>query len=156
MRGRKPLPPGWHVTSGDRGKRGKDKPPAQPPAARVLPAIPPHLSEGARQWWGWYSAMLDRRGVLNEEHGPALEQLCEIYQELIELRAAIVVSGRTYTTTNRDGATMIRPHPLCAMLADTDRRFRGWESEFGLTPASRPRVPGETPSAPSDPAEAYF
>jgi phage terminase small subunit len=37
---------------------------------------------------------------------------------------------------------MIRPHPLVAMLADADRRYRGWESEFGLTPASRPRVPG--------------
>ena len=160
MRGRKPKPQYLSLVDGRIPKRERkskrDSGNGQVTVPRVLPTAPPHLSEGARQWWGWYSAMLDRRGVLTEEHGPALEQLCELYQELIELRAAIRVSGRTYETTNKAGDIMIRPHPLCAMLADTDRRFRGWESEFGLTPASRPRVPGETPSAPSDPAEAYF
>src|SRR4051812_33226479 len=130
MRGRKPQ--------NDAVKRMKGKIIGRinPPADRVLPSPPEHLSPEARVHWGWYSAQLDRMGVLSEEHARGLEQLCCLYQETVELRAAIKVSGRTYTTTNESGAIMIRPHPLVAMLADADRRYRGWESEFGLTPAS--------------------
>src|SRR3954470_13674948 len=121
MRGRKPQN---EVTKRMKGKViGR----INPPAKRSLPSPPDHLSPEARVHWGWYSSTLDRMGVLDEEHAHGLEQLCCLYQELIELRQVVKDEGRTYKTTNAAGDQMIRPHPAVAMLADCDRRFRGWE-----------------------------
>jgi phage terminase small subunit len=95
MRGRKPQ--------NDAVKRMKGKVIGRinPPADRVLPSPPEHLSPEARVHWGWYSAQLDRMGVLSEEHAHGLEQLCCLYQEMVELRAEIKVSGPNLQTRTK-------------------------------------------------------
>lgn len=153
MRGRKRKPTHLKLMEGNRGKRPLN--PHEPKPKRVIPSPPAHLTPEALVHWGRFSVILDRMGVLTEADGAALEQVCLLYQELIDLRAAVAKEGRTYQSVNRDGATMGRPNPSVAMLADTDRRFRGWLSDFGLTPTARTRIVSEVEGT-SDPAERYF
>lgn len=154
MAGRKPTPTALKLVKGNPGKRRTNK--REPKPRRVIPSPPAHLSDEARGWWGWFAGFLDRMGVLTEADAAALEQLCELYVELKGLRKVVEDEGRFYKTTNQNGDAMIRPHPAVAQLADTDRRFRGYLSEFGLTPAARSKVSTMGDDADSDPAEAFF
>lgn len=154
MRGRKPQPTALKLVKGNPGKRPLN--PREPKPKRVIPAPPEHLTQEAMVWWGRFSVILDRMGLLTEADGAALEQLCLLYQEMIELRVIVKASGRFYVTVNKDGCEMIRPHPAVAMLADTDRRFHAYLGDFGLTPTARSRVVGEIDQTQGDPAERYF
>jgi P27 family predicted phage terminase small subunit len=154
MRGRKRQPTQLKLVKGNPGKRPLNE--REPKPRRVIPSPPAHLTDEARVHWGRFSLLLDRMGVLTEADAAALEQVCLLYQEMIELRQVVREKGRFYVTTNKDDNEMIRPHPAVAMVADCDRRFRGYLAEFGLTPAARSRVVGEMDGVSSDPAEAYF
>jgi P27 family predicted phage terminase small subunit len=153
MRGRKPQPTTLKLVKGNPGHRPLNK--REPKPKRVIPAPPAHLAPEALLHWGRFATLLDRMGVLTEADGAALEQVCLIYQEMIELRQDVKTSGRYYVTVNKDKCEMTRPNPAVAMLADCDRRFRGYLSDFGLTPTARSRIVLEVEGT-SDPAERYF
>lgn len=153
MRGRRPKALRLKVVEGNRGKRKLNE--QEPRPARVLSLPHAHLGPEEIVHWGRFSEILSRMGVLTEADGPALERVVCLYQEIVELRALIADVGRTYISTNRKGEHMTRQHPAVPMLADVDRRFRGWLGEFGLTPAARTRVVAEV-EAVYDPAEHYF
>ena len=70
----------------------------------------------------------------------ALEQLCENYAEILDLRATIKTEGRFQTVTNKNGDTRTVNHPAASQLADAERRFKGMLEQFGLTPSARTRV----------------
>lgn len=154
MRGRKAQPTALKLVKGNPGKRPLNS--REPKPKRVIPSPPDHMSQEAMVHWGRLSVMLDRMGVLTEADGWALEQTCLLYQDMIELRAEVATRGRVYVTKNTTGDEMRRPNPEVAMLADADRRFRGYLAEFGLTPAARARVVSEMDRESTDPAEAYF
>lgn len=154
MRGRKRQPTALKLVRGNPGKRPLN--PREPKPRRVIPSPPAHMSQEELVHWGRFSATLDRMGVLTEADGTALEQLCILYQEMIELREIVRKEGRYYTTTNKAGDEMIRPHPAVAQRADADRRFHGYLGDFGLTPAARARVVSEMEGQSTDPAEEYF
>lgn len=154
MQGRKRKPTQLKLVQGNPGKRPLN--PREPKPRRVIPSPPAHMSQEELVHWGRFSAILDRMGVLTEADGAALEQICILYQEMIELRAIIREKGRFYTTVNKDGCAMERPHPAVAQRADADRRFHGYLGDFGLTPAARSRVVSEMEGQSHDPAEAYF
>lgn len=153
MRGRRPKPLHVKLVTGNPGKRPMNG--REPKPRRALPTPPTHITQEELVHWGRFSEILDRMGVLTEADGAALERVVCLYQEVIELREVIETEGRTYTTKNRDGAEMTRPQPAVAMLADCDRRFRGWLGDFGLTPAARTKVIAQV-EASTDPGEAYF
>jgi P27 family predicted phage terminase small subunit len=101
-------------------------------------------------------------GVLTVADTLALERLCDIYADILQLRDTIAVEGRTYTVQT-EGGFLIKANPAVSMLADADRRFKSYLVEFGLTPAARTKVKvnGETPkktrstSSSVDPATQY-
>lgn len=139
MKGRKPKPPHLRIVGGNAGKRAINK--REPKAERSRPSAPGHVTETAREAWGYVSGMLDRAGVLTEIDAPALESLCEAYADLRAAREALKAFGsRYYETISQSGGVMHRPHPALSDMQDADRRIRAWLVEFGMTPSARSRV----------------
>ena len=136
--GRKPTPTALKLVKGNPGKRAINK--KEPKPKREIPSCPAHLKDAAKVAWGRLSVMLDRIGVLTEADAYALERACACYAELLELQTLVDRDGLTYSTTSTAGETVIKGNPAVAMLADADRRFKGYLVEFGLTPAARSKV----------------
>jgi P27 family predicted phage terminase small subunit len=154
MRGRKPKPTALKLVAGNPGRRKLNAKEAKP--KRVIPAPPAHLTPAALVAWGSLSKGLDRLGLLTEIDALALEQLCEDYVEIVELRADVAANGRFQTVTTQSGDKMERTRPAATQLADAERRFRAMLAEFGMTPSSRSRVTATPEDAShSDPAAAY-
>ena len=119
--------------------------------------MPTGMSRRAKATWKKLMPMLQSMGVMTRVDGYALERLAECYAEVVELQKVIRSKGHTYEAESNTGAVMVRPRPEVGMLADADRRFKGYLIEFGLTPAARSKVEahGEE-SDKKDPAESYF
>jgi len=154
MKGRKPKPTHLKLVTGNPGKRAIN--PAEPKAKRSRPSAPSHMSDKARETWGYVTGLLDRMGILTEVDALALEMLCEAYADFLAASATLKELGSDYyETTNQSGSTMYRAHPALAKKQDADRRIRGWLAEFGMTPSARSRVKADGEQE-EDPAEAYF
>lgn len=163
MAGRRPTPTHLKVVSGNPGKRALNK--REPKPKREIPSCPAHLSDESKVAWGRLTAMLDRIGVLTEADALALERLCDCYSEILECRVLIARDGRTYSSIRTEGEgddvqemVLIKANPAVAMLADADRRFKGYLVEFGLTPAARSKVQakGGDGDDEKDPLKEFF
>ncbi len=86
----------------------------------------------------------------------ALERLCDIYADILQLRDTIAIEGRTYTTKTQLGDFLIKANPAVAMLADADRRFKSYLVEFGLTSAARSKVKMDGGEEEEDLLNQYF
>lgn len=137
MAGRRPKPTHLKVVTGNPGKRKLNE--DEPTPAREIPSPPEHLTGWGMLAWGRLTALLDDMGVLTVADVFALERLCDIYADILQLRNTIAEEGRTYTVQT-EGGFLIKAHPAVAMLADADRRFKSYLVEFGLTPAARTKV----------------
>lgn len=156
MKGRKPTPSHLKLVKGNPGRRPMNE--HEPKPARSRPSAPAHVSEKARETWGYVSGLLDRMGILTEIDAVALEVLCEAYADFLAARAVLKAFGSNYyETVNEAGSVMHRVHPAVAEVKDADRRIRAWLAEFGMTPSARSRVKvnGENDEG-QDPAAAYF
>lgn len=148
--------------------------PAEPDPARGVPPAPRHLRPAARAAWGRVSKLLDSMGVLTLADGLALERLCDCYADIIEAREsfaqtvmievvedgearekALAAGGEVRYVTHGKGGPMLRTRPEIAVIADADRRLRGYLADFGLTPAARSKVPSVKGSG-KDPLAEYF
>ena len=137
MAGRRPKPSHLKVVTGNPGKRKlNDK---EPTPIREIPSPPAHLTDWGKVAWGKLTVLLDGMGVLTVADVLALERLCDIYADILQLRLTIADEGRTYTVQT-EGGFLIKANPAVAMLADADRRFKSYLVEFGLTPAARTKV----------------
>jgi len=155
MAGRKPKPTALKLVTGNPGRRPLNK--REPKPKRVIPAPPAHLSERALLAWGSLATRLDRVGVLTELDALALEQLCENYAEILELRADIKINGRFQLRISEIDDRIERVRPAQTQLADAERRFKGMMAEFGMTPSSRSRLTtANDDDAEADPAKKYF
>ncbi|EPR3212970.1 phage terminase small subunit P27 family [Klebsiella pneumoniae] len=153
MAGRRPKPTHLKVVTGNPGKRKlNDK---EPTPAKEIPSPPAHLTDWGKVVWGRLTVLLDGMGVLTVADTLALERLCDIYADILQLRDTIAVEGRTYTVQT-EGGFLIKANPAVSMLADADRRFKSYLVEFGLTPAARTKVKvnGETPE--EDTLDKFF
>lgn len=144
MAGRRPTPTKLKLVRGNPGRRPlNDREPHPKPG---MSDPPDHLSEVARDAWEKVATLLSRMGLLTEADCYALERLAECYAEILECKAAIKEHGRTYTSNKvapggeGTDSIIVRPRPEVGMLADADRRFKGYLIEFGLTPAARTKV----------------
>lgn len=142
------------IVGGNAAKRPLNK--REPQPRRVVPPAPNHLSDEAKVAWARFAPVLAGMGVLTEADTFALERVCEVYVEVRQLQEALRRRGaRSYLTVTEGGGKMVRAFPEVAMLADADRRFRGWLAEFGLTPAARSKV-SIPPNLDEDPAMRFF
>jgi P27 family predicted phage terminase small subunit len=127
----------------------------KPKACRVPP--PPEFLDGdALRIWARLAPIVDAMGIFTTADADSFERLCEAYADLQALKLDIQEHGRVYETQSGAGGRMIRARPEVAMYADADRRFRGYLTDFGLSPAARTRVKVADAPQENDPAAAYF
>ena len=153
--GRKPAPTHLKLVKGNPGKRRLNENEPKPRRERV--SAPAHVSDKARETWGYVSAILDGMGILTRPDALALEMLCEAYADYLAARSELKAFGSNYyETVNGQGGIMHRAHPAVAVMQDADRRIKAWLAEFGMTPSARTRVHGEGDEDKSDPAAEFF
>lgn len=136
MAGRRPKPTDVKRAAGNPGGRALNENEVE--SAVIQDFEPPsHLSERAKDAWLRIVEHYSHTKVVQITDEIALEQLCEIYADIRELREEIAINGRQYVSTDRTGSQLLKRNPAVAELADTDKRLRMWLVEFGLTPSSR-------------------
>ncbi|MDR9740769.1 P27 family phage terminase small subunit [Proteus terrae] len=114
MAGRRPKPTHLKVVTGNPGKRKlNDK---EPQPKREIPSPPEHLTDWGKMAWAKLTLLLDGMGVLTVADTLALERLCDIYADILQLRDTIAIEGRTYTTKTQLGDFLIKANPAVAML----------------------------------------
>lgn len=145
--GRANTPTQLKLVRGNPGNRPLNE--SEPTPDSGIPRMPSHLSPRAKRTWKKLCGLLSDMGVLTLADGLALERLCDVYDEILELRKDIDKNGRTYQSIKMldDDKGMpvaeqllIKPNPAVAMLSDADKRFKSYLSEFGLTPAARSKI----------------
>lgn len=156
MAGRKPTPTTLKVIKGNPGKRALNKKEPQP--NRVIPSCPEHLDDAAKVAWGKLVVLLDRIGVLTEADTMALERMCSVYAEILDCQDLIERDGRTYTTEDQLGNTLIKNNPAVNQLRAADMLFKSYLAEFGMTPSARSRVQvqGNDDKDKKDPLQEFF
>ncbi len=152
--GRRHIPTHVTVLTGQPGTRALKR--KEPKPAREIPSPPSHLTHRGKTAWGKLTVLLDGMGVLTVADTLALERLCDLYAEILQLRQIVDIEGRTYTTKTQMGDFLIKANPAVAMLADTDRRFKSYLVEFGLTPAARAKVNADGGEKEEDPLNQFF
>src|SRR5690242_448201 len=109
MKGRKPTPSHLKLVKGNPGKRALNA--SEPKPRRQRPSAPAHMSDKARETWGYVSGLLDRMGILTEADAIGLEMLCEAYADYLAARATLKEIGSNYyETVNQTGRVMHRAH----------------------------------------------
>lgn len=138
-RGRKPKPTALKKLQGNPGKRklktkSEPKPPTTKRAAEVV-----DLSKDnnlAADFIAKYRPTLQALGLLTDVDDPAIEMAARHYNLAI----------KAYEEVERDGLTVMddhaqeRKHPLLQVFRDNSQTFKGWITEFGMTPSSRARL----------------
>ena len=118
-------------------------------------AMPATLSAGARTYWRELSDLLLGSRVLTAGDRRSLELTCEALELHRAATKVLVEQGATYETTNAAGGVMLRLRPEATLAADAWRRAMKGLTEFGLTPASRPKA-FAAPSAEPNPFSEFF
>lgn len=136
--GRKPKPTNLKVLQGNPGKRSLKKKEFRPPAE--APPCPPGLSDEARQIWAEQVFDLERFGILSRLDGTTLEAFVNNLAMMRKMQRFIDENGVTYESHTKNGFS-IRKRPEMAILNECQRNHARFVSEFGLSPASRARIP---------------
>lgn len=135
-------PTALKVVQGVPGHRRLPENEPQPPKGVRMPK---YLSKAAAQHWGTVVAQLEPLGVLTVVDDVALAMYCEQFALWRAATDAIARDG--LVTISRHGVPKYSPHVGIAASAH-DRMLR-MLTEFGMTPASRPRLrTGVDPKAP--------
>ena len=152
MSGPPKTPTHLRLVKGNPSKRAINKNEPKPPSG--VPPIPKHFNKQEKYWFKRIGEELDAMGVMSSMDAKALELLIEAYTEYRQHCDTLDESGYTYTTES-EGGTLIKAHPVAAMKADAWKRIRAMLGEFGMTPAARSKVTINTP-AEEDPFEAFL
>jgi P27 family predicted phage terminase small subunit len=115
----------------------------------------PDLSTKAKKHWPFVRNVLQKLPVSTEADVVAIQRLVETYAEVRDLQALLEKEDRFYWAETKTGSIM-RAHPAVAALSDADRRLRALLTDFGLTPASRSKVKGDTDGKQEDPLQEFI
>ncbi len=141
--GRRAKPTAIKILEGNPGKRPLGKGEIKPDSG--LPDMPNNLSKVARQEWKRLAPELDKLGLITRIDMTAFVCYCESYSTFVAARNAIKIDGMTVKVNG-----LLKKNPAVSIMNDASRLMRQYLTEFGLTPASRPRVSAQM----KDPAQA--
>lgn len=133
----RPTPTAIRIATGNPSGRKLNK---KEPTPEGIPIPPDHLSDGARKAWFTIVPILCSMRVATSADYMAIARLCECYALVNDLEKNIREKGTTQVVVTESGAEFERPRPQVSMLADADRRLKGYLVEYGLTSAARSKV----------------
>lgn len=152
VRGRRPKPTELKKIAGNPGKRPLNEAEMRAPAADANAKHAP-LGKDGELMWQTLAPMLRDLGVLKVTDLPALEMTCLHYDLARRAFRLLERSGLTAKTVDS-----IKGHPAAALFIANSRAFKGYLTEFGLTPSSRSRLPVSADGQQNEPtlAEMLF
>ena len=131
---------GRRIPTALRVLKGNDKPylmndqEPKPTTSNLGP--PDHLSDSAKRHWLTISKQLEQAGIIADTDTVAFGVLCESIAQWIEITSEIDKAGML--VDGRDGFLVLNPaFNASDKLAS---RIRLYCTEYGMTPASRPKV----------------
>lgn len=153
--GRKARPAPLRLVEGRAEGRdsGGRKIPQTPPFRRIPPSRPDHITGYAAELWDRITDELPNLGLLKELDGPSLEMMCECYarwRHSVEMRYAAAHTAPSTGGIIAKNSQGFCVAPWVAAETQASKEFRGWCSEYGLTPAAEMRLatPGANPDDP--------
>lgn len=135
--GKRPQPTKMKIIKGTLQNCRANKNEATPPPD--LPAVPRGMTGAAKAEWLKMAPLLYDLGLLSTIDTTALEAYCRCYglwadaMKSVKKEGATVVSSKGYPIQN--------PNLKTAMKCS--KELQSWLTEFGMTPASRARVPAK-------------
>ncbi len=159
MAGRRPKPTALRELQGGGGHRPHPKDEWKPEAG--APEMPRGLRKAARRAWVHWCAILVPPGILTKADGPALAIACDAFADWEEAQKDLLKTGLVLDTPVLDKENkpimyegrilMVRKeNPAFNVKTKAVNTLKKFIIEFGLTPASRPKIHGEK-EKPSDP-----
>lgn len=137
MKGRKPQGANMKVLTGNAGHR-----PLSPSTDQAFymdtPQKPDWLQGDASEEWDRLVQTL--APILSSGAAGMLLVACSAFSEIREAERVIATEGRFYTTTNKHGQTMKRPHPAGQLLQNARNAYHKALSELGASPVAHARV----------------
>lgn len=138
--GQPPKPTATRMEEGNRGHRPPDPLEPRPVVPAALPDAPAHMSDGARALWTHFGAIVVGMKVLSTADLTVLEALCEAEAKRRELEADLAANGMFEVITTTAGDSVERARAQTTECKDVTKRVLELLREFGMTPASRPKV----------------
>ncbi len=102
-----------------------------------VPNAPDHLSKEGLVEWGRISTILYEAGLLTKIDRAALAAYCQSYGRWVEAEYHLKDTGLVIQTTNGN----VIQNPLVGISNQAMEHMRKFLTEFGMTPASRAKVP---------------
>lgn len=137
------------------GKRKLNK--KEPKPLIGAPPMPEHLSKLAKAAWRRLVPILLSMKVLTVADGDALAGYCTSIEQWILANGAIGKYGILIAELDeRTGTGNVKTNPAVRVRSDALRHMRSFESEFGLTPASRSKLQIHADSEEADPFEDFL
>lgn len=138
MAGRRAKPTAIKKAEGNRGKRKLNQ--NEPMPEKGLPDCPEYLKVDAKEAWAILAPQLNELGVLTKIDGLALGRLCDCFADVLSAQRLIDRDGETYVAENG----LIKANPAVGQKRAADAQLKSYMIEFGLTPASRPKLVAST------------
>lgn len=136
--GRKPKPTEIKKLAGNPGHR--PLPSNEPQYDEASDRAPTGMSDEARKYWHALARQVIGSGVLRTVDVPAFVLMAEHYA--LAMRAAKDIEERdSLTVLDENGNERKVPH--LQVFRDNAAAYRMFAAEFGMTPASRPKVHGQ-------------
>ncbi len=104
------------------------------------PPCPEWLSLEAKRIWKREASALHKAGLLTYVDGLAFANYCLISAQLKQAYSELG-DKLTYEYTNKNGSTNEVPKPQVAIIHKCVEQLKSLSAEFGMTPASRSRIP---------------
>lgn len=113
----------------------------EPRQTKKVPSPPAYLEPEAKVEWRRLARELHRTGILTIADRSSFAAYCQAWADYRRALAIIRAEGRILTTEK--GYRYV--HPAVGLASTAREAMRKFALEFGLTPASRPRVQGVKP-----------
>ena len=150
-RGRKPLPTARKILEGDRGhgRRPVNRNEPIPPQDAI--ECPDWLLPYAKEEWDRLAPTLIAAGILTNHDVMAFAGRCQAYARWREAEEFLEAHGTIFKTPSG----YVQQMPQVSIAQQNLKAMQSFDSEFGLTPASRARLYAATGDKPdtSDPME---
>lgn len=137
MKGRKPKDLALKILNGNPGKGKLNKKDAVPFVAGPIEK-PSGLDKLASQEWDRLTEHL--APVLGPANAGAVLVAATAYSRMRKADGVIAKSGETYRTIGKNGAEMIREHPMVGIGDRSRIMYHRALAELGATPVGRTRV----------------
>lgn len=139
-------------------KRRKPKSPTAPPTS-VPSSIPcpDWLDADAKKVWAQVSSILEESGVMTSADGNALARYCQLFARWKRAEQFIQQYGETYPVKSGNGTVKcFFQWPQVTIAQKLAITLTKLEHEFGLTPAARARIAGQSGAEMSAEQEDLF